>query len=139
MRAAAMEDTVSLAWGLPSFRTPAHIREAAAAALEGAGTSVEVIDLRDPGSPLLFATAESEEPLALALARRGDDLLVATPAGLRVVKTFLTGASYVTGGVDTPGALAGLIDAIDKFDEFVAEWYRLGGDDVTEYAQGMLP
>ncbi len=27
---------------------------------------------------------------------------------------------------------------IDKFDEYVAEWYRLGGDDVTEYANGVL-
>ena len=28
--------------------------------------------------------------------------------------------------------------SIDKFDEFVKEWYDLGGDKITEYAQGML-
>lgn len=27
---------------------------------------------------------------------------------------------------------------IDKFDDFVAEWYRLGGDDITEYANSVL-
>jgi len=35
MRSAAVEGAASLAWGLPSFRTPAHIREAARAALDG--------------------------------------------------------------------------------------------------------
>lgn len=34
MRAAAVPDVASLAWGLPSFRTPAHIRHAVAAAIE---------------------------------------------------------------------------------------------------------
>ena len=34
MRAAAMEDVASLAWGLPSFRTPAPIRDAVREALE---------------------------------------------------------------------------------------------------------
>ncbi len=34
MRSAAVEGTASLAWGLPSFRTPAHIRAAAVDALE---------------------------------------------------------------------------------------------------------
>ncbi|MCD6397398.1 MAG: extracellular solute-binding protein [Spirochaetaceae bacterium] len=28
--------------------------------------------------------------------------------------------------------------SIDKFDEFVKKWYDLGGDKITEYAQGML-
>ena len=28
--------------------------------------------------------------------------------------------------------------SIDKFDEYVAEWYKLGGTEVTEYAQGMM-
>ena len=28
--------------------------------------------------------------------------------------------------------------SIDKFDDFVKEWYDLGGDKITEYAQGML-
>ncbi len=28
--------------------------------------------------------------------------------------------------------------SIDKFDEFVKEWYDLGGDKITEYAQGQL-
>lgn len=33
MRAARLEDVASLAWGLPSFRTPGHIRQAVAKAL----------------------------------------------------------------------------------------------------------
>ncbi len=28
--------------------------------------------------------------------------------------------------------------SIDKFDEFVKEWYNLGGDKITEYAQGIM-
>ena len=27
---------------------------------------------------------------------------------------------------------------VQKFADFVAEWYRLGGDDVTEYANSVL-
>ena len=34
MKSAAVEGAASLAWGLPSFRTPAHIRTAVADALE---------------------------------------------------------------------------------------------------------
>jgi aspartate/methionine/tyrosine aminotransferase len=34
MRAARIPDTVSLAWGLPSFRTPEHVRAAVASALD---------------------------------------------------------------------------------------------------------
>lgn len=33
--------------------------------------------------------------------------------------------------------ISGELD-IDAFDDFVAEWYKLGGDDVTEYANGIL-
>lgn len=28
--------------------------------------------------------------------------------------------------------------SIDKFDDYVAEWYKLGGDDITEYANSIL-
>ena len=41
MRSARVPGAASLAWGLPSFRTPAHIREAVERALQGVDVGVE--------------------------------------------------------------------------------------------------
>jgi len=87
MRAAKVEDTASLTWGLPSFRTPADIRHAVARALED-DPDVGKYTLPD-GLPELRAAAAGAHRAATGIAVDADRHVSITAGNMEGVKTLL--------------------------------------------------
>jgi len=81
IRSAAIEDAVSLAWGLPSFRTPPHIRKAVAAALE-ADPDIGKYAL-PAGVPELRKLAAAAHEQATGIAVDPDENIVVTAGNMQ--------------------------------------------------------
>jgi aspartate/methionine/tyrosine aminotransferase len=87
MRAAKLEDTASLTWGLPSFRTPAGIRQAVARALED-DPDVGKYTLPD-GLPELRTAAVGAHRAATGITVDADRHVSITAGNMEGVKTLL--------------------------------------------------
>ncbi len=87
MRAARVPDAASLAWGLPSFRTPAHIREAVKAALD---TDPDVGKYALPdGLPELRRLAATAHRAATGVAVDADDNVLVTAGNMQGLNALL--------------------------------------------------
>ena len=87
MRAAKVPGAASLTWGLPSFRTPDHIRHAVARALE-ADPDIGKYTLPD-GLPELRAAAAEAHRAATGIAVDPDRNVTVTAGNMEGVKTLL--------------------------------------------------
>jgi len=87
MRAAQVPDAVSLAWGLPSFRTPAHVREAVAAALD-ADPDLGKYALPD-GLPALRRLAAERHARETGVAVDPDDNVLVTAGNMQGMNALL--------------------------------------------------
>ncbi|HEM47438.1 MAG TPA: pyridoxal phosphate-dependent aminotransferase, partial [Alphaproteobacteria bacterium] len=87
MRAATVPDVASLAWGLPSFRTPAHIRRAVAAAIES-DADIGKYTLPD-GLPALRRAAAQAHHGATGRAVDPDRHVSITAGNMEGVQTLL--------------------------------------------------
>ncbi len=87
MRAAKLDDVASLAWGLPSFRTPEHIRQAAADALR-LDSEVGKYSLPD-GLPELREAAATHYAKDTGVSVCPDDNVVVTAGNMEGMKSLL--------------------------------------------------
>jgi len=87
IRAAAIPDAASLTWGLPDFRTPGHIRQAAQRALEE-DADIGKYTLPD-GLPQLRAAAADVHRAATGVAVDADRNIAITAGNMEGVKTVL--------------------------------------------------
>ncbi|MDH3229939.1 MAG: pyridoxal phosphate-dependent aminotransferase [Alphaproteobacteria bacterium] len=87
MRAAKIRDTASLTWGVPSFRTPEHIRHAVKRALEN-DPDIGKYTLPD-GLPQLRAAAADTHRTATGSAVDPDRNVTVTAGNMEGVKTLL--------------------------------------------------
>ncbi|MEZ5670500.1 MAG: pyridoxal phosphate-dependent aminotransferase [Alphaproteobacteria bacterium] len=87
MASAAVPDAASLAWGLPSFRTPAHIRRAVAAALE---TDADIGKYALPdGLPALRRAAAAAHEAATGIAVDPDREVMITCGNMQGLNALL--------------------------------------------------
>jgi len=86
MRSARVPGTASLAWGLPSFRTPEHIRRAVAARLES-DPQVGMYSLPD-GLPELRQAAARAHREATGIAVDPDDNVLVTAGNMEGLKVL---------------------------------------------------
>jgi aminotransferase len=87
MLAAGMEDVASLTWGLPSFRTPAHIRAAVARALEE-DPAIGMYSLPD-GLPELRRLAAQAHERATGVAVDPDANILITAGNMQGINLLL--------------------------------------------------
>lgn len=87
MLATRFEDVASLTWGLPSFRTPAHIRAAVAKALD-ADPALGMYSLPD-GLPELRRLAARAHEQATGVAVDPDANIVITAGNMQGINTLL--------------------------------------------------
>lgn len=87
MLAAGMEDVASLTWGLPSFRTPAHIRAAVARALEE-DPAIGMYSLPD-GLPELRRLAAQAHERATGVAIDPDANILITAGNMQGINLLL--------------------------------------------------